>query len=293
MKNRPEGVIRRTETPKEYCKKITKERAKNFYWAIILLPKEKRSAVYSIYTFARRCDDIADSNWEVSRKKDRLHEVRENLDRLYRKNPRGKLYEALSTTVENYSIPRTYFDQLIRGVEMDLVNHSYSTFDDLKVYCFRVASVVGLSLIEVFGYSDSVAKKYAIDLGIGMQLTNIIRDVAEDYRRDRIYIPEEDLEEFNCDFSEIHSSGTDPQFKNLMGYQADRARDYFNSGKELFSYLSPRSRACPAGLYGVYSTLLDKMENSGWNIWDQRAELSTLKKIGAVLSQWLTSLNPQ
>jgi len=292
VKNRPEGVIQRDETPKDYCKRITKERAKNFYWAIVALPREKRFAVYTIYTFARRCDDIADSNWETSRKKDRLNEVMENLNQLYRGNPGGKLYKAMATTIDRYSIPRTYFEQLIRGVEMDLVNHSYSSFEELKVYCFRVASVVGLSLIEVFGYSDSVAKKYAIDLGIGMQLTNIIRDVAEDYRRNRIYIPEEDLEEFNCAFSEIDSSGIGPQFKNLMDYQANRARDYFNSGKELFSYLSLRSRACPAGLYGVYSTLLDKMENSGWNIWDQRAELSSMKKISAVLSQWLTSLNP-
>ena len=193
--------------------------------------------------------------------------------------------------VEEYGIPRTYFEQLIRGVEMDLTKERYETFKDLKVYCFRVASVVGLALIEIFGYNDTKAKKYAIDLGLGMQLTNIIRDVAEDYRRGRIYIPEEDLDRFNCDFSEVDASGVNPQFRELMDFEAARARDFFRSGKKLFAYLSPRARACPAGLYGVYNKLLAKMEASGWQVWSERTQLSTVRKVSAVLGQWLISLN--
>lgn len=291
MKSQPEGVVREDESPEGYCKRITRERAKNFYWAILTLPKDKRSAVYTIYTFARRCDDIADSSWELSQKQENLERERENLKNLYDGNPRGKLYEALGKTVEKYDVPRTYFEQLIQGVEMDLKKTRYSTFRDLKIYCFRVASVVGLALIEIFGYNDYKAKKHAIDLGLGMQLTNIIRDVAEDYRRGRVYIPEEDLEKFNCDFSEIDSNGVNTQFRELMDYEAARARDFFRSGKELFGYLSPRTRACPAGLYGVYSKLLEKMEASGWQVWDQRTRLNTVRKISAVLSQWLISLN--
>ena len=291
MKSQPEGVVRESESPETYCKRITRERAKNFYWAILTLPGDKRSAVYSIYAFARRCDDIADSSWDVSRKTDRLQEERENLISLYNGEPRGKLYEALGNTVKDYEIPRTYFEQLIKGVEMDLTKERYQTFKDLKVYCFRVASVVGLALIEIFGYEDDRAKKYAIDLGLGMQMTNIIRDVAEDYDRGRIYIPEEDLKKFDCDFSEVDSSGINDRFKELMDYEATRAREFFQSGKKLFPYLSPRERACPAGLYGVYNKLLSKMEASGWNVWNQRARLSTVKKVSAVLGQWLISLN--
>ena len=291
MKNRPEGVVKEDESPESYCRRITRERAKNFYWAILTLPKDKRSAVYTIYTFARRCDDIADSSWEISKKKDHLQRERENLNRLYGGDRRGKLYEALGKVVEEYGIPRTYFEQLIRGVEMDLTKERYETFKDLKVYCFRVASVVGLALIEIFGYNDTKAKKYAIDLGLGMQLTNIIRDVAEDYRRGRIYIPEEDLDRFNCDFTEVDASGVNPQFRELMDFEAARARDFFRSGKKLFAYLSPRARACPAGLYGVYNKLLAKMEASGWQVWSERTQLSTVRKVSAVLGQWLISLN--
>ena len=291
MKNQPEGVVRENESPGAYCKRITRERANNFYWAILTLPKNKRTAVYTIYTFARRCDDIADSSWELSRKEDRLNRERENLKKLYEGNPPGKLYRALSKTVEEYEIPETYFEQLIQGVEMDLTRESYSTFKDLKVYCFRVASVVGLALIEIFGYDDNKAKKHAIDLGLGMQLTNIIRDVAEDYHRGRIYIPQEDMNKFNCDFSEVDSEGVNNQFRELMDFEAKRARNFFQSGKKLFTYLSPRARACPAGLYGVYNKLLSKMEASEWRVWDQRTRLSTVKKVSAVLGQWLISLS--
>lgn len=291
MRNRPEGVVKEDESPESYCRRITRERAKNFYWAILTLPKDKRSAVYTIYTFARRCDDIADSSWEISKKKDHLQRERENLNRLYEGDRRGKLYEALGKVVEEYGVPRTYFEQLIRGVEMDLTKERYETFKDLKVYCFRVASVVGLALIEIFGYNDTKAKKYAIDLGLGMQLTNIIRDVAEDYRRGRIYIPEEDLDKFNCDFAEVDAGGVNPQFRELMDFEAARARNFFQSGKKLFAYLSPRARACPAGLYGVYNKLLAKMEASGWRVWGERTRLSTVRKVSAVLGQWLISLN--
>ncbi|MBS3787424.1 phytoene/squalene synthase family protein [Candidatus Bipolaricaulota bacterium] len=291
MKSQPEGVIREDESPQNYCKRITKERAKNFYWAILTLPKDKRTAVYTIYTFARRCDDIADSSWELSKKQESLERERKKLKSLYNGERLGKLYKALGDTVEKYDIPRTYFEQLIRGVEMDLTKTRYSTFKDLKVYCFRVASVVGLALIEIFGYDDYKAKKHAIDLGLGMQLTNIIRDVAEDYNRGRIYVPEEDLKKFHCDFSEINANGANNQFKELMDYEAARARGFFRSGKKLFAYLSPRNRACPAGLYGVYNKLLDKMEASGWQIWNQRTRLNTVRKVCAVLEQWLISLS--
>jgi len=291
MPERPEGVVKEDESPSQYCKRITKERAKNFYWAIVTLPREKRSAVYSIYTFARRCDDIADSSWELEKKQAHLSREREKLEDLYSGKADGKLYEALGETVDEYEIPRTYFDQLIRGVEMDLTRDRYATFKDLKVYCFRVASVVGLALIEIFGYSDDEAKKYAIDFGLGMQLTNIIRDVAEDYERGRIYIPEEDRDKFGCDFSEVDSNGITEEFRALMDYEASRARQYFERGKQLFTYLSPRTRACPAGLYGVYSNLLRKMEKSGWDVWDERTSLSTVKKVSSVLGQWFVSLN--
>ncbi len=278
------------ETPSEYCQRITKKRAKNFYWAIITLPKEKRQAVYSIYAVARRCDDIADSELSLDVKRSRLQAMRKNVDKLYNKTTADKLYKALLETVTKYAIPKRYFDQLITGVEMDLQHTEYQTFPDLKLYCYRVASIVGLILIEIFEYRKEIAKKCAIDLGIGMQLTNIIRDVSEDYARGRIYLPQADLQRFNCDFSQIESTGTSQNFKELMDFEAKRARNYFQSGKKLFPLLTRRTRACPAGLYGVYSNLLNQMENSGWDIWNKRASLSLAKKVSSVIGQWFVIL---
>lgn len=278
------------ETPQEYCRRITRKRAKNFYWAIITLPREKRQAVYSIYAFARRCDDIADSDLPLDVKQSRLQNQKLNIDKLYDDTTVDKLYTALSTTVTKYDIPKRYFKQLIAGVEMDLQRSEYQTFSDLKIYCYRVASIVGLILIEIFEYSEEIAKKYAIDLGIGMQLTNIIRDVSEDYQRGRIYIPQSDLERFNCNFDNMNSTKPSENFKELMDFEAERARNYFQSGKKLFPLLTRRSRACPAGLYGVYSSLLNHMENSGWDIWNKRASLSLAKKVTSVIGQWFTTL---
>ncbi len=278
------------ETPGEYCQRVTRERAKNFYWAIITLPREKRKAVYSIYAFARRCDDIADSDLSLEEKKRQLEEQREGVARTYSGSPKKKLYRALTGTIEKFEVPRRYFDQLIDGVEMDLVKSEYETFADLKVYCYRVASVVGLILIEIFEYDDEEAKKYAVDLGIGMQLTNIIRDVAEDYERGRIYLPQEDLRRFDCDFSDMADGFLPQEFKDLMEFEARRAKGYFESGKKLFPYLSVRTRACPAGLYGVYSNLLSEMERSDWDVWRERASLPTIKKISAVFGQWFATI---
>lgn len=290
MESEPRNNSKNTETPLEYCRRITRDRAKNFYWAIITLPGDKRDAVYTIYAFARRCDDIADSEKGVNEKKERLANQRTKVQQMYAGEVDEKLYVALKNTAEKYEIPKRYFDQLITGVEMDLDRSEYETFADMKVYCYRVASIVGLILIEIFEYDDEEAKKYAVDLGIGMQLTNIIRDVSEDYERGRIYLPLEDLERFDCDLSKMDDGPPPKEFKKLLSFEAERAKKYFESGKKLFPYLSRRTRVCPAGLYGVYYNLLTEMENSDWDVWRERASLPTVRKLGAVFGQWFATI---
>jgi len=283
----PEGL-----GPSQYCRRITKNRAKNFFWAIATLSADKRAAVYSIYAFARRCDDIADSELELDEKRRLLEEERNRVRELYRGYPADKLYRALQSSLEEFSFPQKYLQQLIDGVQMDLDKTDYETFEELKTYCYHVASVVGLILIEIFGYSEGRAQDRAIDLGIGMQLINIIRDVGEDLGRGRIYLPEEDLERFELLPEELEEEGRNlsPSFKRLIGFEAERARCFIRSGEKLIPLLPLRSRPCPAGLYGVYEKLLDEMERSDWDVLRQRVELSKFQKIKTVLKQWLGSI---
>ena len=192
--------------------------------------------------------------------------------------------------IKKYEIPVDYFKELVNGVEMDLERKRYHTFDDLKLYCYRVASVVGLILIEIFGYEKNEARNHAIDLGIGMQLTNIIRDVREDYERGRIYIPKRDMKKFDYSEKDLANYVMDSNFRSLMNFEADRTREFFDSGENLFPLLPRRARSCPAGLYGIYNRLLHRMEESNWKVLNGRTNLTTRERLYAVSKQWVKSM---
>lgn len=278
----------------QHCREITIESASNFFWAIATLPPKKRKAVYVVYAFARRCDDIADSEKDGEEKQRLLDDVRENLEKIAGSPPSSfsdeGIYLATSEVIREYDIPLDYFEELLKGVEMDLYTKRYRTFEDLRLYCYRVASVVGLILIEIFGYENNRAKSYAIDFGIGMQLTNIIRDVSEDLRIGRIYLPEEDLEKFDYSERDLKNRVRNSDFRSLMDYEAARTRDYFESGTKLFSLLPRRARSCPAGLYGIYNRLLRRMESSDWDILRGKTGLTTGERLFAVSKQWVKAL---
>jgi len=191
-----------------------------------------------------------------------------------------------------FSIPAAYFDEIIQGVEMDLVQSRYQTWEELRDYCYKVASVVGLICIEIFGYSDPAARDYAVDLGLAMQLTNILRDVKEDAERDRIYIPLDDMATFGYSEAELQRGLVNDSFKRLMAFEADRARGYFESGKRLIPLLSSESRACPSVLHGLYSAVLDRIESSGYRVFDGRIGLSTAEKLLITVRIWTRSLVP-
>ncbi|MFP4588594.1 MAG: phytoene/squalene synthase family protein [Candidatus Acetothermia bacterium] len=277
-------------SPFAYCREVTKERAGNFYWAIVTLPKRERRAIYCIYAFARKCDDIADGERPSEEKRILLDRQREQVDRAYKHQVQAPLYQALAKVVQDFDIPKKYFEELIGGVQMDLTRTRYSTFQDLRKYCYGVASTVGLILIEIFGYSSDKAQEHAVDLGIGMQLTNIIRDVKEDLQRGRIYIPREDFQEARYREEDLIEERDGEEFKQLIEIQAARARNFYASARQLFPYLPVRSRSCPAGLYGIYKRLLNEMESSGWDVLSQRIELTTTQKIAAVLRQWIPAV---
>lgn len=275
------------------CKAATKRSTSNFYYAFRILPLAKRRAIYTTYAFCRLCDDIVDDG-ELKAKEaaGQLEAVRLALDEAYEGRPEGDLWVALNDSAQRFNIPRRYFHDIIDGVEMDLTLSRYPTFSDLKQYCARVASAVGLICIQVCGYRDERAIDHAVDLGIAMQLTNILRDIAEDAERGRIYIPQEDMARFGCSEIDLIEGRATDNVEALLRFEAARARDYFDSGELLFQYLDARCRACTSSMHAVYSTLLDRVESAGGLVFDKRVRLGNLTRLAIVARQWLLSFLP-
>ncbi len=271
------------------CRNITRARAKNFYYAFRTLPSRQRRAIYAAYAFCRRCDDIADGEDTVEDKRAALRDTRARL-RGEVGAPPDPVFEALRHAIATFSIPVSLFEEVVDGVEMDLVKIRYDTFEELRKYCSGVASSVGLIGIEVLGYRDEAAKGYAVDLGIAMQLTNILRDVKEDAERGRIYIPLGELAAFGYTQQQLMDGTVNEQFKDLMRFQTARARRYFDSGSRLMPLLGLRARACPEVLTGIYSALLTSIERSGYDVFQRRIGLSTRRKLFIMAKTWAASL---
>ena len=275
-----------------HCQRIAKEHAKNFYYAFRTLPSKKRRAIYAAYAFCRICDDIADEDLSLEEKRRLFAETRRRLRESGDGRGQDLVFTSLHDASRTFDIPRHYFQEIIEGVEMDLTWTRFQTFEELRPYCYKVASVVGLICIEVFGYEDPKSREHAVDLGIAMQLTNIIRDVREDAQRGRIYIPLEEMESFGYSEGELMAGVNNNAFRELMRFQAARARAYLDSGKNLIPLVSPRSRACPKVLHGVYSAILERIEASGFDVFERRIGLSTSEKLLLTAKLWLGSLIP-
>jgi phytoene synthase len=277
----------------DYCQAVTKREARNFYFAFITLPRRRRRAIYAVYAFARLADDIADGTASDASKAEQLRTLRGDLQAAFDDDPRGPVFIALVDAAREYGVEQALFAQLIDGVEMDLTPRRYRTFDELRGYCYHVASVVGLISIEIFGYRDPRARDAAIDLGLAMQLTNIMRDVREDADAGRVYLPIDELERFGYSEADLTHRVVNDRFVELMRFQAERARGYFDSGSTLLDYLSPRSRACPAVLHGLYSKLLDRMAERGFRVFSERTRLSSAEKLKLTAKLWAMSLIPR
>lgn len=264
----------------DYCQEVTRREAKNFYYGFMLLPSGQRRAIYSAYAFARECDDIADGGLPPDIASEQLAKYRSDLEAALAGRPDGPVFEAVHRTVEKYRVPHRYLFDLISGVEMDLARSRYETFDDLKEYCYHVASVVGLISIEIFGYEGGEeARGYAADLGIALQLTNILRDIAEDAERGRIYVPLDELEWFGFGEEDLLAGRPTPEFRHLIAFQADRARHYYAHGRRLLPHLSARARACVGVMAGIYSSILDGIERDPGVVFRRRVSLSGPQKL--------------
>jgi phytoene synthase len=277
----------------EVCAAMTRESATNFYYAFLTLPTDKRRAIYATYAFCRLCDDIVDEPGMRANASSELAAVRTKLSESFNGGADGDIWTALADSQQRFSIGKEHYAAVIEGCEMDLTKSRYETFDERVEYCKRVASAVGLVCIEVCGYDDQAAVKYAVDLGIAMQLTNVIRDVAEDAENGRIYLPQEELRRFGYSEVQLMAGLVNNDFRELIRFQVERARKYFASGKNLFPLLDRRSRACPQAMAEVYTSILDRVEAARYDVLTQRVSLSKWSKLTLVVKLWLRSRIPR
>jgi phytoene synthase len=266
----------------EYCSKVARTRAKNFYYSFVLLSKEQKNAMCAIYAFMRYCDDLSDEPGAAAAPIERWREDLTKALAGETTNP-SPLWPAFQDAVARYRIPHTYFHEMIDGVLSDLEARRIQTFDELYRYCYQVASVVGLTIIHIFGFDDPEALPLAEKCGIAFQLTNILRDVREDAGLDRIYIPQEDLTRFGVTGEDLREGRKTEAFARMMDFETARARSYYDESRPLLNLVHKRSRSSLWALITIYSRLLDRIRQSNYDVLDRRIRLSTLEKSFIVL----------
>ncbi|MFT5365118.1 MAG: phytoene synthase [Candidatus Latescibacterota bacterium] len=278
--------LAQTMNLKQHTAQLVKAARTNFYYAFVFLPKNKREAIFAAYAFSRHTDDIIDDAPSPDRAKRDIDLWRAELHACYGGNPTHPIACNLQNILQDFPIPKEHFLALIDGVEMDLTQNRYDTFEDLYQYCYRVASVVGLICIEIFGYTNPQTKDYAINLGLALQLTNILRDVHTDYQQNRIYLPAEDLEKFSYTEKDLATQRNNTAFADLMAFQATRAHHYYQEAKRLLP-VEDRAQLFPAEIMGkIYAELLNQIEKKRYNIFDARIRLTNAHKLGIALKCW-------
>ena len=277
------------------CRGITRTAAKNFYYAFLVLPRRKREALCAVYAFMRRCDDITDeSTLSMQERRQKLDIWLDALHRAQLGHPTDDpILLALTDAQRRYQIPAGLLDELAHGTAMDVeeaeasaqtstapgVSIQYKTFEDLRLYCYRVASVVGLVCIHVFGYRNPEAEPLAEQCGLAFQLTNIIRDVKEDAFMGRIYLPEEDLARFSLSAAELLATPDPARFRPLLAFEAERAREFYASGDALIPFISEDSQPALWVLITIYRRLLERIAEKQYDVFTAKVSLSTSEKL--------------
>jgi phytoene synthase len=275
------------EAAHAWCKHYTKERAKNFYYAFAILPRDKRNAIYAAYAFSGHVDDIADELTDREEQVRQLADARSRLHDCAAGVRDGELFTALGWAFDQYHIPERFFDELVSGCEMDFTINRYATWPDLYQYCYRVASMVGLICTSVFGTRPNPrSEEFATHMGIALQIVNIMRDVAEDAARGRVYFAAEDLAKHGLTADDILACRYDDRFAALMKEYGTRAHRYFRSGRRLLPLLDLRSRMCVNVLQGVYGDILRRIEKRDYDVLSGRVSLSTPQKLMLIGRLW-------
>jgi len=274
-------------TPDEYCQQKAAASGSSFYYSFLFLPPERRRAITALYAFCREVDDIADEVADVGIARTKLAWWRTEIANLFAGHPVHPVTLALAPFVAAYGIDAARLNEIVDGMEMDLTHHRYADFEALKLYCHRVAGVVGQLSASIFGYSSPSTPEYAEALGMAFQLTNIIRDVGEDARRGRIYLPQDELARFGLGDADILGRRGGESFRKLMEMQGERAESYYDLA---FSKLAPEDRASQrAGLImaAIYRKLLDEIRRDGFTVLDRRIALTPLRKLWIAWTTWV------
>jgi len=268
---------------------ITKNSNTSFYYSFSLLPRQKREAIHAVYAFCRYTDDIVDEGTDEHSKVVRLRRWRMELGRALRGTSTYVILNQLSATARKFNIPVDHFYDLIRGMEMDLSKTRYETFDELYRYCFLVASSVGLMCRQIFGYRNDSTRDYAVNLGVALQLTNILRDIKEDAKRGRIYIPAEDLRRFGYTEEDLLAFRYTPEFVNLMRFECDRASKYFDIARAALGNEDKRFFFAARIMWSIYAHTLRRIMRSNYNVFERRISVPGLLKVLIAFRYWLSN----
>lgn len=273
-----------------YCRDIARRRAKNFYYSFLLLEKPQRDAMCAIYAFMRECDDLSDDpSADRSKLPERVAIWRLELNRALagdvEENP---IWPAFCDSVLRYSIPHRFFHEMIDGIASDIEPRRIETYEELYRYCYQVASVVGMTVVHIFGFQSVKALLLAEKCGIAFQLTNILRDIREDALLGRVYLPKEDLDRFGVSAEQLRSGKEDARFRELMRFEAGRARGYYAESAALLGLIEPRSRRSLWALRSIYMRLLARIEGAHYSVLSRRIHVPIMTKLALVAQAFLT-----
>ena len=264
------------EASQAFCRDVAKTRAKNFYYSFVLLSSERRNAMCAIYAFMRYCDDLSDEPGATRSAMDRWREA--SVAALDGRPDSSPVWPAFLDAVARYGIPHQYFYDMIAGVASDLEPRTFHTFDELYGYCYRVASVVGLTIVHIFGFDSPEVLPLAEKCGIAFQLTNILRDVREDAGLGRVYLPAEDLDRFGVSADDLRQSRRTEAFGHLMEFEIARARGYYQESAPLVGLIHKESRGSLRALIAIYSGLLERIAESPSDVLTRRVSLPAMEK---------------
>jgi len=269
------------EASQAHCRDVAKKRAKNFYYSFVLLSPEKKNAMCAMYAFMRYCDDLSDEPGATRTAMDRWREAL--TEALAGRPDSSPVWPAFLDAVSRYQIPHEYFYDMIGGVASDLQSRSFHTFDELYRYCYRVASVVGLTIVHIFGFDSPDALALAEKCGIAFQLTNILRDIREDAGLGRVYLPSEDLARFGVSTEDLKNARRSEAFDRLMEFEIARARRYYEESAPLVGLVHRESRGSLRALIAIYSGLLGRIAESPSDVLRRRISLPATEKVWIVL----------
>ncbi len=274
-------------TPDQYCQDKAAASGSSFYYSFLFLPRDKRRAITALYAFCREVDDVVDECSDSHVARSTLNWWRGQVAEIYGGKPQHPVALALVPIVRQFNMAQEHLLEIIDGMEMDLDQPRYSDFKSLQLYCYRVASVVGLLSVEIFGYSDRQTLKYAHDLGIALQLTNIIRDVGEDARRNRIYLPMDEMQQFNVTAADILAARDSENFQKLMAFQIERAQRYYQQALAQLPDSDRKSQRTGLIMAAIYRATLDEVIHSGCQVLTERVSLTPLRKLWLAWTTWL------